>query len=162
MRPALALLSTALLLLPFCAAAQHLELAKCRAIPDAAARLLCYDQVPLPPDTAGQSSGAVPALAPAPAVAAGDSPKESRFGLHSRPEADALESIAAHVPEGFSGWRPGDLIKLSNGQVWRVVDDSPGHVALKSTKVVVRRGALGSFFMEFEGTNRSPRVRRAQ
>ena len=29
-------------------------------------------------------------------------------------------------------------------------------------KVRVRRGALGAFFLEFEGSNRSPKVRRVQ
>jgi hypothetical protein len=44
--------------------------------------------------------------------------------------------------------------------VWQVSDDSSLYLGRDNPKVTVRRGAFGSFFMDFEHENRSPRVRR--
>jgi hypothetical protein len=46
--------------------------------------------------------------------------------------------------------------------VWRIADDSKGALWVENPKVRVRRGALGAFYLEIEGTNRSPRVQRLQ
>jgi hypothetical protein len=55
-----------------------------------------------------------------------------------------------------------DAIPLANGQVWQIADGSARFMSLDNPKVTIRRGALGSFFLDFENDNRSPRVRRVQ
>jgi hypothetical protein len=62
----------------------------------------------------------------------------------------------------FEGWDRGTLIKLANGQVWRVEDDSSEIVYLDSPKATLRRGALGSVYIDIEGARGAPRVRRVQ
>ena len=59
----------------------------------------------------------------------------------------------------FVGWRKGTRFRLENGQVWRVVSGeyvTPPEEAGKALRVVP--GAMGSFFIEFEGVRSSPRV----
>jgi hypothetical protein len=46
--------------------------------------------------------------------------------------------------------------------LWQVVDGSSGVLQAENQRVLVRRGALGTYFMEFDGLNRSPRVKRVQ
>lgn len=129
-------------------------LRRCRGLADAAARLACYDALPLP---APAAPGA-PAAAPRAPVA---SPSlMERFGLETRqPQADRIES---HIPGHFTGWDANSLIRLANGQVWRVVDGSWLHGEWNNPKVTVRRGMFGAFFLDIEGENRSPRVQRVQ
>lgn len=121
--------------------AQELPLRKCRGITDAAARLACYDSIP--------------------AASAPDSDSaKNDFGLVSLDAEKRKEIIASSVGAEFDGWRSNGRILLENGQVWEVVDGSSGYVGPLNRKVIVRRAALGSFRMEFEGLNASPTVRR--
>ena len=66
------------------------------------------------------------------------------------------------MPGQVEGWKAGDRIALANGQVWRIADGSQGALWLQNPKVRVRRGVLGAFYLEIEGTNRSPRVERVK
>lgn len=75
------------------------------------------------------------------------------------PQADRIES---HIPGRFEGWKANSLIRLANGQVWKVVDDSWLHGQWDSPKVSIRRGVLGSFYLDIAGESRSPRVRRVE
>jgi hypothetical protein len=43
-----------------------------------------------------------------------------------------------------------------------VVDGFSTSVYLKSPKILVRRGALGAYFLDVEGLNRSARVKRVE
>lgn len=131
----------------------------CQKLSDAAARLACYDrEVPrLAPGLPAAGPAAAAIAAPTPPA-----PPEARFGLRA-PSGDAAPaSIVSALPEGFAGWRAGQRIRLANGQVWRIADDSSAFVSLKSLRVVVREGALGAFYMDFDGDKRSPRVRRVE
>lgn len=128
-------------------------LRRCRGIAEAAARLACYDALPLP------APGAAPRPAAPPREAASPSLLE-RFGMETRqPQADRIES---HIPGLFTGWKANSLIRLANGQVWKVVDGSWLHGEWHNPKVSVRRGMLGAFYLDIEGENRSPRVQRVQ
>jgi len=89
------------------------------------------------------------------------SPAPDRFGLPARARSEPV-SIDSSVSADFQGWDPNTRIRLSNGQVWQVIDGSSGALRPGQRKVTVTRGALGSFFLEFEGLNRSPRVRRVE
>ena len=120
---------------------------KCRALPEAASRLACYDAMPV-----------APALVPERAVAAtADFGSES---IRKKPEAlpAAMESTVAGE---FDGWGPNARIKLANGQVWRVIDDSSAVLPRRSnTRVRIERNLFGTLFLTVEGTNQSAKVRR--
>jgi hypothetical protein len=61
----------------------------------------------------------------------------------------------------FEGWGPHSRIRLANGQVWRVVDDSSAVLPRRSnTKVRIERNLFGTLFLTVEGTNQSAKVRR--
>jgi hypothetical protein len=146
--------------------------ARCRGIRDTAARLACYDGLPMgitpatpqaPPIAPARP--AAPASSPPPASAAA-APAPSRppeFGMETRaPAIEPPATMESYIPGRFEGWGANTRIKLANGQVWQVVDGSSAALNLDNPKVVVRRGMMGGFFLELENTNRSPRVRRLQ
>ena len=149
-----AVLSAAMLLLGATAAqADDAAFRRCRALGDAAQRLACYDALPL---SAGPAAGTTSAAgAPIPPRQAAE-----QFGIEHRGFDQRLEVIESSINGRFDGWGPKDRITLANGQVWQVIDDSRGAMDKTNPKVRVRRGALGAFFLEIEGTNRSPKVKR--
>jgi hypothetical protein len=162
--------SAAIGLLMFAAGSGHADpaaLARCRQVADAGQRLACYDAIALTPNsgsvvptTGDTHARAATAAAAAPAAASRRDP--ASFGLpDSAPDAD-LEAIESMLADDIDGWRPNGLIRLANGQIWQIADDSSGVVRPGKKKVRVRRGVLGAFYIEFEGLNRSPRVRRLQ
>jgi hypothetical protein len=159
-----------LLLFSSTALADDAGLQRCRAIKDSAARLACYDALPV---TSGQgraasapgaTSASPPAAAAGAASAAQARPTEKaeQFGLAQKDREVALDSIESTIAGSFTGWRPGDQIKLANGQVWQIADDSKGYHDIVNPKVRIRRGALGAYYLEIQGTNRSPRVTRVR
>lgn len=124
----------------------------CRALPDAASRLACYDAMP-----AGQAR---PAAVSAPASAL-----VSEFGRETiKKKPDALPAaIDSTIPGDFDGWGPNTRIRLANGQVWRVVDDSAAVLPRRAnTKVRIERNLFGTLFLTVEGTNQSAKVRRVE
>ena len=129
-------------------------LRRCRALADDAARLACYDAIATPAAAAAAAPGAAPATAPA------GGPSAARFGLPEEPSP--VDRIESRIAGRFEGWGPRDRIRLANGQVWQVADDSRGAYWLDSPRVVVRRGALGSFLLEIEGVRALVRVRRIE
>lgn len=131
-------------------------LARCRGIQESAARLACYDAIPLSPATPG-TAPARPAAAP-PAAAS----EVQRFGLPATSRPEPLEAVESRIDGHFEGWYPGTRIRLANGQVWQVTDSSSRFADVDNPKVTVRRGALGSFFLDIDGVNPSPRVRRVE
>lgn len=137
-------------------AATDADLRRCRGVADERARLACYDA--LVPAAAPAAGGATPSAAgatTAPAAA-----PDSSFGLPQR--TDPLDAIESNIPGRFDGWEPNTRLTLANGQVWQISDGSRGVYRLDSPKVRIRKGVLGSFFLEIEGQNQSPRVRRVQ
>ena len=147
------------------ALADDAGLLKCRTLKDASARLACYDalQVPAaPPKAAAAPSAATAPSAAAPQAQPAPSTTPEQFGLERKLAFTQLEAIESTIPGRFEGWGPNENIRLANGQVWQVVDDSKGFHSIDNPKARVRRGALGAFYLEIEGTNRSPRVRRLQ
>ena len=128
----------------------------CRAITDAARRLACYDALPLPSPVAPAAKPAAPAAAPHDPASFGFEAKAAQA------TQAALPSIGSYIPGRFEGWGPRERIKLANGQVWQVTDDSNAVMNLMDPKVTVRRGALGAFYLEFEQSNRTARVKRVE
>ena len=130
--------------LPPAALAADTLVARCREQSEATARLACYDAIP---------------IAPRPAVHAASSPQVlAEFGR--RTAAAAVAAIVSSVPDDFEGWRANGPIRLDNGQVWQVTDDSAVSMDRRRRKVTVRRGAMGTYFLDFEDSNHSPRVKR--
>jgi hypothetical protein len=115
--------------------AQEAALARCRTITEPMARLACYDAIRPAADAIGL---------PTP-EARGDTP-----------------SVTTTIKGEFLGWVPNGQITLANGQVWRVIDGSRGVYRLNNPKVEIKRGALGSFNLDIEGTFQSPKVRRVR
>ncbi len=142
------------------------DLRSCRALADKDARLACYDALPLAAEV--RTTPAAPAPAPTPAPAAASTSAASAGGLADwfgfsadrRQQPAQPEAIETSIVGRFEGWRPKQLITLANGQVWRISDDSSAFYELQSPRVTVRRGVLGAYYLEVEGVNQSPRVRR--
>jgi len=148
------------------------DLLRCRALADAPAKLACYEAIPV--GTAAPAPAQVPARPPAavalevaptvgsaaaPAAAAAD----ATFGLTASQmrKADQKDSVESTLVGTFSGWNPGTTFRLANGQTWRVADDSSASLyAREAPKVAVKRNFIGTYFLEVEGVNQAPRVRR--
>ena len=149
------------------AAADDDALRRCRALGEAPARLACYDALPLaalpaaiaaigaPLAVAALGQRAAPPAAPATAAKSG----EESFGFEGR---SATQEVSSSILGIFEGWDRRTRVRLTNGQVWQVIDDSSAAYYLRDPKVVVRRAALGSFMMEIEGARQAPRVRRVE
>jgi hypothetical protein len=149
-------------------------LQNCRAISDWFKRLACYDALPVTgspapaqPGVAGKAPAAAAGSTAAPAAtaaAAAPASPQQQFGLEERPKpaAEVVQTIVSTIPGHFEGWKPRTLIELANGQIWRITDDSTRYMDLDNPRVTIRRGMLGSFFMDFDGDNRSPRVQRVK
>jgi hypothetical protein len=154
-----------LLLATNVALADDAGLLRCRAIKDSTARLACYDALVVP----AVADKTAPAQAAPQAQSATRVPSQAvpaqtpeQFGMEHKSAQAVLAAIESTIPGRFEGWGPNSLIRLANGQVWQVADDSTGMNFVDNPKVRVRRGALGAFYLEIEGTNRSPRVIRRQ
>jgi hypothetical protein len=131
------------------ARADDAALHRCRALTEPAARLACYDAVPLAATPPGSAAPPPAAVEPS-----------ASFGL-DKPE-DKTKEIRSHISGRFEGWRPGERIRLANRQVWQVSDDSSGVYFLLDPKVTVRRASMGTFMLDIEGARRMPRVRRLE
>lgn len=144
--------------------AQTDEMQRCAQLPEAGPRLACYDALaarlraapPIAPAT-------VPIAAPV-AVAATAPPtaaqKVDAFGAPVVAEKDQLDAIESRIEGLVDGWEAGTLFTLANGQRWMVADGSRAAMNLRSPRVWIRRGALGSFRIEFEGSKQTARVKR--
>lgn len=144
---------------------------KCRSIADTARRLACYDaiEVARTPAQATGSAGTAAPIAPASAVstpprtaAASTAPATAEFGLPPRPTAQGVDRIESSIRGRLESWQQGSRIRLANGQLWQVTDDSRGICQCDNPKVVVTRGAFGTYFLEIEGKGNAPRVKRLE
>ena len=142
------------------ALADDAAMLQCRSLADIASRVKCYDAIPL--------GSAAPVAAAAVAAVPTAQQREQSFGMESvkQPKAAVAEesnSISSTIAGKFDGWSGNELIKLSNGQVWRVIDGSSAVLStMTNPKVKVERNFIGTFFLKIDGTNNSPKVRRVQ
>lgn len=157
----------AILLLVFCtsASADDSALARCRAVVDSKQRLVCYDALPLS-SSAGEQKAEISIGSRVPAANVAATPANtadvSRFGLEQQIQKNQPERIESSVQGPFDGWTARSTIQLTNGQIWQVVDGSRATLELMNPKVVVRKGFMGAFYLELDGTNQSARVRRVK
>jgi hypothetical protein len=149
-----------LLLASGSALADDAALLKCRAVSDVAARVACYDAIPLgaaPPAAAARAGGTPAAAAPAASA-------EENFGMEAvKQREEQPKSVQSTIVGSFEGWGPGSRIRLANGQVWRVIDGSDAVLAPRTdVKVSMERNVFGTIFMRVDGTNASAKVRRVE
>ncbi len=161
------------------AQADDAALQRCRAVPEAASRLACYDALPLANAGNASSTGSSTAStlstqstkqAPPPPVAGAitvstttlrPAPTEAGFGLEQQRDRQVTQ-IVSRIVGVVEGWGPRTKFRLENGQVWQVSDDSSAVYNLKSPSVKIERAVLGGFEMEIEGAKRAPRVKRLE
>lgn len=125
------------------ALADDAAIVACRKLADGAARLACYDAIP---------AGARPAAA-----------SVQSFGLEQKQPEEPARSIESTIVGSVAGWGPATLFTLANGQVWKVVDGSAADLApVTNPPVKIVRNMFGTMFLEIEGTNASPKVRRVR
>jgi hypothetical protein len=143
-----------LMLVSSAALADDGAMLRCRQLTDATARLSCYDAISL----------ATPAAAPAASAAASKAKLEQDFGKEQLRSTDKIEGIESSVAGAFEGWVPNQRIRLANGQVWQISDDSSEETftLLNNPKAIVERGAMGAFYMDIDGMRTAPRVRRVK
>ena len=90
-------------------------------------------------------------------------PSESRIGFNdggffqTSPDGDR---IVATIDGVFRGWNgAGDLITLSNGQVWRVTDSASRlSVNLTNPRVTLEQNGMGGWQLRVDGYNARARV----
>lgn len=160
------LLAVAALVCTGAVQADPAALQRCRIIPEAAARLACYDAIALPGLGSRAGWGAPTAAAPAapaaaPGAAAAADPS-STFGLEARIVAAGPDRMESRVVGKVQDLPAGTRFTLENGQIWQTTEYTGGFYDLTNPKVVISRGALGSFFITIEGANATPRVRRVK
>lgn len=144
------------------------DLQRCRALKDNAARLACYDAIPASASAPGAPTAA-PATAPVSGNAAATSASTAyapqtpdQFGLERQQSQVLVKAIESRITGQYDGWEPNQRFTLDNGQVWQVSDDSRGGGFRTNPKVRITRGTFGTFFMEIEGVNAAPRVKRVR
>ena len=156
--------------------ASDADLLRCRAIADVAGRVACYDAIPVASAgrpaqaamvsaaTAAPAAPATTAAAPPPAISAAEA-AEKNFGLSAAQlrKPDEATFIQSTLIGRIDGWGPNTTFRLANGQAWRVADDSTGNInEIDQPKIKITRNVLGTIFLEIEGANQAPRVRRVQ
>lgn len=148
-----------LLLVSGAALADDAAFLRCRGLTDPAARLACYDALPLP--TAEEKAAVKPKAAAPPAAAASTKETAQQFGLPPPASTvEKLDTIESTIPGHFEGWVPNSRIRLANGQVWQVIDNTSRTLDLTDPKVTIRRGFLGAYYLEFEHDNWTVKVKR--
>ncbi|HEY1151993.1 MAG TPA: hypothetical protein VGF27_25680 [Pseudoduganella sp.] len=160
-----------LLLAAGSAVADDAALLRCRALSDVAARVACYDAIPLAapravaasaPASAPAAAAAAPAAAPAVAPA---EPAWTALPVKAAAKAEPAkqpDTVETSIEGNFLGWVPNQRIRLANGQIWRVEDGSTEDTNLQNPRAVLRKGLLGAVYLDIEGAYRAPKVRRVQ
>lgn len=131
----------------------------CRTVTESDARLNCYDKIEL-----GAAAPVRPAgIKQAPAL----TPQQS-FGLPAAPLAvqarpEQIDAIESTIVGNFDGWGPTTTFKLANGQRWKIIDGSEAILPNSDHQhIKIKRNFLGTLFMEVQGSNQSPKVRRVE
>jgi hypothetical protein len=138
---------------------------RCRALAEAAPRLACYDAMEVALKSEVVPKKEVGVQKPVPAITAAPAAKTEveKFGLVDKAaKKDELDVIESSISGSFEGWEATTLFRLTNGQVWRVADDSARPHYVENPKIKITRGAFGAFYMEIQGTKIAPRVKRVQ
>ncbi len=140
------------------------RLSACRAIATAADRLSCFDREALALDDAERAGQVL-------VVDRAEIDKASRdlfglnlprFTLFSRLDVpEAANRVETQVREARRSANDDWIFELADETVWRQIDDQNLDRARPGDPVVIRRAAMGTYFLSVNGA-RSLRVRRQQ
>jgi hypothetical protein len=90
--------------------------------------------------------------------------EEAQFGAEKLEKPDEVENspkeIESRILGDFRGWKGRTVFRLENGQVWRQTDKKSYYLVRKDPEVVIRKGALGSYFLSVKGERRRCKVER--
>lgn len=84
--------------------------------------------------------------------------QQRRGGLFDR---DSREPIRSAIVGSFRGWSSGDVLRLENGQRWRVIDTPPMAIrgSLENPKVTIAPGFMGAWYLQVEGHSPKAKVK---
>lgn len=141
------------------------DLQQCRAIADATARLLCYDQY-VDAQTASVATTSVPAAttvtaspattSTAPAKTARD---EALFGTSGETIESQIADLTVQVQTISTDSRQKLLLTMQNGQRWQQLDNAFLKVS-QGDSCVISSGVFGSYTMKCQQGTKSIRVKR--
>ena len=145
----------------------NLSLIACRAKVDNMERLRCYDELSSRlTNTASEAKiASIDKPVPPPASPPSDvtittPPSLERFGLPDKPAPIAeVQAVNATVAEVDLDPYKKLIMTMDTGQIWQQIDGSRIRVR-EGDKVVLERGALGSFLLGLQGQNKRIRVKR--
>lgn len=142
----------------------------CSAKVDDAARLKCYDDIAKGlsaearkvAEAREKEAAAVAAAAAEAAAAKAAEESKAAFGKQGLEgfggrDPDRVEQIEASISEVLSDAGGKAIFVLDNGQIWRQVDGFNTQARVGS-KVIVKRGSLGSYRLVVPGSNRYAQV----
>ena len=148
------------------------SLQQCRAITDAAARLLCYDQ--LVDAAAAQTSIAAvePTVPVSPAVTTSEATSvavsvpvqnrdEALFGTSGETIESAIADLTVQVKAVAQDSRQKLLLTMSNGQRWLQLDQAFLKVSAGDS-CVISSGVFGSFTLKCQQGRKAIKVKRLQ
>lgn len=88
---------------------------------------------------------------------------ETEVFTRERTRAEDRTAVDSSLKGDFRGWQNGTVFELENGQRWRVVDgEFHATKRLSQPKVTISPGALGSWYMQVEGTGVKAKVKRIE
>jgi hypothetical protein len=94
---------------------------------------------------------------------------EAAFGMEEKlyraveKQQKVPSEIRSPIIGKFTGWKGGTTFELENGQIWRQADNGSFYMpGLKSPTAVIRKGLLGTFFLNVEGYNSRVKVVRVK
>lgn len=134
------------------AGADNSALSACRAVPDDAARLACYDVL-------ADAPTAPAATPPSPETLFGRDAVQSDEIVRQAAGIDQLDELQLRVVSARADPLGKAVLAFDNGQVWAQLDSPPARIK-PGEDVRIRRAALGSYLLLREGGGRGIRVRR--
>ncbi|NVJ65539.1 MAG: hypothetical protein HWE16_03560 [Gammaproteobacteria bacterium] len=114
-------------------------------------RLVCYDSI------FGHSKGKG-----SPNLGSTNSNQDNFGAERIKKDDPTANMMETKIVGEFDYLEKGDKINLSNGQVWVVTESRTFRYKAKNPEVIISKGFLGSYFLEFPGHNRRIKVKRVK
>ncbi len=148
------------------------SLQQCRAITDAAARLLCYDQLVDAAAVPTSAAAVAPTVPVSPAVTTSEAaPVAASVSVQNRDEAlfgtsgetieSAIADLTVQVKAVAQDSRQKLLLTMSNGQRWLQLDQAFLKVSAGDS-CVISSGVFGSFTLKCQQGRKAIKVKRLQ
>ncbi len=138
------------------------DLQQCRAIKDATARLLCYDQyvdARVTSDTAPAAAAANATIATTSTAPAKTARDEALFGTSGETIESKIADLNVQVQSISTDSRQKLLLTMQNGQRWQQLDNGFLKVS-QGDSCVISSGVFGSYTMKCQQGTKSIRVKR--